>query len=124
MIGVWMLVLVAGTCQQFGFSAWAAMPGHYRDRVSPQDVATAEGLLLTAGGLGGFVVPVIFGMIAGSTGYIPAFLFGGSASIVFALFGFAAQEPTRPLVLSPSETQENILSEQADDIEVGRKQRP
>ena len=93
MVGVWMLVLVAGTCQQFGFSAWAAMPGHYRDRVSPQDVATAEGLLLTAGGLGGFVVPIIFGIIAGSSGYPPAFFFGGIVSIVFALLGFAAREP-------------------------------
>ncbi len=115
MVGVWMLVLVAGTCQQFGFSAWAAMPGHYRDRVSPQDVATAEGLLLTAGGLGGFVVPVIFGMIARSSGYTPAFLLGGIVSIVFALFGFAAQEPKRvTLTTTQGEAQEHVFSENAE----------
>jgi nitrate/nitrite transporter NarK len=93
--GVWIMVLVAGTCQQFGFSAWAAVPGHYRDRIFPKDVATAEGLLLTVGGLGGFIIPVIFGVIVGSNGFTPAFIFGGIASIVFAVIGFAAREPKR-----------------------------
>lgn len=91
--GVWIMVLVAGICQQFGFSGWAAAPGHYRDRVHPEDVATAEGLLLTVSGLGGFIIPVIFGIIAGSSGYTPAFIFGGIACIVFAVIGFAAREP-------------------------------
>jgi nitrate/nitrite transporter NarK len=114
MVGVWIMVLVAGTCQQFGFSAWVAMPGHYRDRISPQDVATAEGLLLSAGGLGGFVVPVIFGMIAGSNGYNLAFLFGGSASIIFALLGFAAHEPTHSTITTAQpEDKQTMLSENA-----------
>lgn len=93
--GVWFMVLVAGACQQFGFAAWAAAPGHYRDRIFPKDVATAEGLLLTVGGIGGFVIPVLFGMIVGSSGYTLAFIFGGIASLVFAVIGFAAREPKR-----------------------------
>jgi MFS transporter, ACS family, D-galactonate transporter len=91
--GVWIMVLVAGACQQFGFSAWAAAPGHYRDRLHPEDVATAEGLMLTVGGLGGFIIPVIFGIIVGSSGYTPAFIFGGICCIAFAVIGFAAREP-------------------------------
>ncbi len=93
--GVWMMALIAGACQQFGFAAWAAAPGHYRDRISPKDVATAEGLLLTLGGIGGFVIPVLFGMIEGGNGFTPAFIFGGIASIIFAVIGFAAREPKR-----------------------------
>ncbi len=91
--GVLIMVVVAGTSQIAGFSAWTAAPGHYRDRVFPEDVATAEGLLLTVSGLGGFVIPVIFGLIAGSSGFTAAFIFGGIVSIVFALLGFAAREP-------------------------------
>ena len=93
--GVWIMVLVAGICQQFGFAGWTAAPGHYRDRINPEDVATAEGLLLTVSGLGGFVIPVIFGIIATSSGYTPAFIFGGIVCIVFAVIGFAAREPKR-----------------------------
>ncbi len=93
--GVLIMVVVAGTCQIAGFSAWTAAPGHYRDRVFPEDVATAEGLLLTVSGLGGFVIPVIFGLIAGGSGFTAAFIFGGIVSIVFAVIGFAAREPKR-----------------------------
>ena len=93
--GVWVMVLIAGLCQQFGFAGWVAAPGHYRDRIKPEDVATAEGLLLTVSGLGGFVIPVIFGMIAGASGFTPAFIFGGIACVVFAVIGFAAREPKR-----------------------------
>jgi nitrate/nitrite transporter NarK len=107
--GVWIMVLVAGTCQQFGFSAWAAAPGHYRDRLHPEDVATAEGLMLTVGGLGGFIIPVIFGVIVGSSGYTPAFIFGGIGCIVFAVIGFAAREPKRISVVA----QEPIASLEA-----------
>ncbi len=76
--GVWLMVLVVGICQQFGFAGWAAAPGHYRDRLNPEDIATAEGLLLTISGLGGFVIPVIFGIIVNSSGYTPAFIFAAS----------------------------------------------
>ncbi len=93
--GVWLMVLVAGICQQFGFAGWAAAPGHYRDRINPEDIATAEGLLLTVSGLGGFVIPVIFGLIVSGSGYTPAFIFGGIACVVFAVIGFAAREPKR-----------------------------
>ena len=89
------MAVVAGAAQIAGFAAWTAAPGHYRDRVHPEDVATAEGLMLTVAGLGGFVVPVIFGIIAGSSGFTPAFLFGGIVGIVFALIGYAAREPKR-----------------------------
>lgn len=91
--GVWIMAVIAGAAQIAGFAAWSAAPGHYRDRVNPEDVATAEGLMFTVGGIGGFAIPVIFGIIAGSSGFTPAFIFGGVVSIVFALIGFAAREP-------------------------------
>jgi ACS family D-galactonate transporter-like MFS transporter len=93
--GVWIMAVIAGAAQIAGFAAWSAAPGHYRDRVHPEDVATAEGLMLTVAGIGGFAVPVIFGIIAGSSGFTPAFIFGGIVGIVFALIGFAAREPKR-----------------------------
>lgn len=108
-VGVLIMVVVAGTCQLVGFSAWTAMPGRYRDRVFPEDVATAEGLLLTVSGLGGFIIPVIFGQIAGSNGFAAAFFFGGLVSIVFALIGFAAREP-RSMTATPTPTPDSVPS--------------
>jgi nitrate/nitrite transporter NarK len=104
--GVWIMAAVAGAAQIAGFAAWSAAPGHYRDRVNPEDVATAEGLMFTVGGIGGFAIPVIFGIIASSGGFTPAFIFGGIVSIAFALIGFAAREPKRVSV----EAQEPIAS--------------
>jgi MFS transporter, ACS family, D-galactonate transporter len=93
--GTWIMAVVAGATQIAGFAAWTAAPGHYRDRVYPEDVATAEGLMLTVAGIGGFIIPVIFGIIAGSSGFTAAFIFGGVVGIAFALIGFAAREPKR-----------------------------
>ncbi|MBV9712883.1 MAG: hypothetical protein JO011_18435 [Ktedonobacteraceae bacterium] len=93
LVGLWVLVLVAGAGVQFGFSVWSALPGLYRDRLNPEDIATAEGLMLTAGGIGGVIIPVIFGVIQTGSGFSSAFLFGGIARLVFALLGFAAREP-------------------------------
>ena len=93
--GVWMMVIVAGAAQQFGFGPWSAIPAYYRDRVRPADVATAVGVLLTAGGLGGFVIPLIFGAIEARYGFSVAFVFAGFASICFAPLGFFARDPLR-----------------------------
>lgn len=95
LLSVWIMIVVAGLGQQFGFSPWSSLPGLYRDKVFPEDVATAEGLMLTAGGLGGFIIPAIFGVIQTNAGYGGAFVFAGIASIVFAFLGFAAREPQR-----------------------------
>jgi ACS family D-galactonate transporter-like MFS transporter len=92
--GVWMMVLIVGACQIAGFAAWTAAPGHYRDRLFPEDIATAEGLMLTIAGIGGFIIPVFFGQIA-SGGFTGAWIFAGIVSIVFALIGFAAREPLK-----------------------------
>ncbi len=91
--GVWIMIIVAGSCQLIGFSVWTAMPGHYRDRIYPEDVATAEGLLLTISGVGGFVIPVIFGQITASNGFTSAFVFAGVVSAIFALIGLLARKP-------------------------------
>lgn len=93
--GVWMMVIVAGAAQQFGFGPWSAVPAYYCDRVRPADVATAVGILLTAGGLGGFVIPLVFGALEARYGFAVAFLFAGLASIVFAPMGFFARDPLR-----------------------------
>lgn len=90
--GVWIMVVIAGAAQLAGFAAWTACPGHYKDRIRPEDVATAEGLMLTLAGIGGFIVPIFFGQIA-TGGFTWAWVFAGVVSIVFALIGFAAREP-------------------------------
>ncbi len=110
--GVWIMVLVGGLCAQFGFAAWSAMPGHYRDRVFPEDVAISEGLLLTVGGLGGFIIPILFGQIEQSSGFATAFLFGGVVSIVFALIGFAIMTAT------PAPTPDSVPTETAPSADV------
>lgn len=91
--GVWIMMLILGGIPYIGFSGWAAAPGRYKDRVLPEDVATAEGVLLTLAAVGGFLVPIVVGQIAGTSGFAAAWIFAGVVSIVFALIGFAAREP-------------------------------
>src|SRR5260370_10619762 len=56
--GVWIMMVVLGGVPSVGFSGWAAAPGRYADRVLPEDVATADGLLLTIAAGGGVPVPL------------------------------------------------------------------
>ena len=91
--GAWIMMIVLGGISYVGFSGWVAAPGRYKDRILPEDVATAGGLLLTLAGVGGFLMPIIFGMIAASSGFTSAWIALGVISLVFALIGFVAREP-------------------------------
>jgi len=92
------------------------VPGHYRDRIFPEDVATAEGLMLTLAGIGGFIVPVFFGIIVGNVGFTGAWIFAGIISIVFALIGFAAREPLNVSTTVPTEKANVPANQGADAI--------
>jgi MFS transporter, ACS family, D-galactonate transporter len=98
--GLWVMVILLGGVPYAGFSGWAAVPGRYRDRVLPEDVATADGVLLTLAAVGGFVVPIVIGQIAGAHGFTSAWIFGGVVSIIFALVAFAAREPVEAVTLA------------------------
>ncbi len=91
--GVWIMMIILGGIPYIGFSGWVAAPGRYKDRVLPEDVATAEGVLLTLAAVGGFLVPIGVGQIAGASGFAGAWIFAGVVSVLFALIGFAAREP-------------------------------
>ncbi len=93
LIGTWVIAIVVGFFLIFGFAAMTSTPGHYRDRINPEDVATAEGLILTLAAVGGFLVPIFFGQIEVASGFTWAWVFLGVVSIVFAVIGFAAREP-------------------------------
>jgi ACS family D-galactonate transporter-like MFS transporter len=95
LFGLWIMMIVLGGVPYAGFSGWAAAPGRYRDRVLPEDVATAGGVLLTLAAVGGFLVPIGIGQIAGASGFTWAWIFGGAISIICALVGFAVREPAR-----------------------------
>jgi ACS family D-galactonate transporter-like MFS transporter len=91
--GTWIIAVFVGFLLIYGFAAWTASPGHYSDRIFPEDVATAEGLMLTLAAVGGFIVPIGFGLIEAASGFTGAWIFLGIVSIVFAVIGFAAREP-------------------------------
>ncbi len=91
--GTWVIAVLVGFLLIFGFAAWTAAPGHYSDRVHPKEVATAVGLMLTLAAVGGFLVPIGFGLIEAASGFTWAWVFLGAVSIVFGVIGFAAREP-------------------------------
>ena len=96
--GAWVMMLVLGGIPYIGFSGWAAAPGRYKDRVRPEDVATADGLLLTLAAVGGVLVPILFGQIAAGNGFAVAWICAGAISSIFALVGFAVR--SEPLAVS------------------------
>lgn len=91
--GTWIMAILVGFLLIYGFAAWTAAPGHYSDRIYPEDVATAEGLMLTLAAVGGFIVPIGFGQIEVAGGFTWAWIFLGVVSLVFGVIGFAAREP-------------------------------
>lgn len=106
--GAWIIVIIEGSFLLVGFAAWSAAPGHYKDRVLPEDVATASGLMLTLAAVGGFLAPIGFGLIAGSSGFTGAWIFLGVISIVFAFVALAAREPLS--VSTPEKEKQAVTS--------------
>lgn len=109
--GVWIMMIILGGMPYVGFSGWAATPGRYRDHILPEDVATAGGLLLTLAAIGGFLVPIIVGQIAGASGFTSAWAFAGIVSVVLAFIGFAAREPMNVPVQKGQVTDAPILEQ-------------
>lgn len=62
--GVWIMLIVLGGVPYVGFSGWAATPGRYKDRILPEDVATAEGVLLTLAAMGGCLTHYVSSLLS------------------------------------------------------------
>ncbi len=107
--GTWVVIIIVGGAQSVGLAGWTSTPGLYKDRVFPEDIATAEGLMLTLAGIGGFVVSAVFGQIA-SGGFTGAWIFAGIISVVFALIGFAAREPSHIGATESSESVQTVAA--------------
>jgi ACS family D-galactonate transporter-like MFS transporter len=101
---IWVVAAVVGFLLIFGFAAFTSVPGDFPDAIPPQDVATAEGLLLTILAVGGFLVPIGFGQLVASTGYHGGWIFLGVVTLVFSLVGLAAEDPFRRARAAHSET--------------------
>ncbi len=91
---VWVLAFLIGGLLIFQFASFTSIPGAYGDEINPQDVATAEGLLLTILAVGGFLVPIGFGQLVVGSGYTGAWVYLGVVTLVFALIGLLAREPS------------------------------
>ncbi|QBD75623.1 MFS transporter [Ktedonosporobacter rubrisoli] len=107
-VGTWIIAVFVGFLLIYSFAAWTASPGHYSDQIFPEDVATAEGLMLTLAAVGGFLVPLGFGLIEAASGFTGAWIFLGVVSIIFAVIGFAAREPLK----APAQQEARIAVEE------------
>jgi ACS family D-galactonate transporter-like MFS transporter len=105
LVFTWILAAFIGG-SLFYFPPFTALPGHYRDEISPQDVATAEGLLLTIIAIGEFLVPIGFGQVVAGNGYGAGWIYLGIVSIVFVVFGLLAREPVRHPLRAAAQTPE------------------
>ncbi|SEG91962.1 Predicted arabinose efflux permease, MFS family [Thermomonospora echinospora] len=88
----WVPAFVIGFAFNGSFAVWQTVPGEDRS-VSPENIGTAVGLMLTITAVGGFVLPWAFGLIVPAAGYGAAWVFLGAATLLFALAGGAAREP-------------------------------
>jgi nitrate/nitrite transporter NarK len=82
-IGVLFFFIVA-------FAAWNSVPADVA-RVPLKYVGAACGLMFTVAGVGGFVLPVAFGFLAESAGYVTAFVAMGAFTAVVGLLAFAGR---------------------------------
>jgi predicted MFS family arabinose efflux permease len=88
----WVPALVIGFAFNGSFAVWQTVPGEDRS-VSPENIGTAVGLMLSITAVGGFVLPWAFGLIVPAGGYAMAWVFLGVATLVFALVGLVGREP-------------------------------
>ncbi|GAA3699281.1 MFS transporter [Arthrobacter ginkgonis] len=90
------MLWISATLIGFGFNGcfavWQTAPGEDPD-VPPELIGTAVGLLLTVTAIGGFMLPWLFGELAASAGYTPAWLVTG---LVALLFGVFVPRPDKP----------------------------
>lgn len=106
---IWIIAFLIGFLLLFSFSAWCAMPGGY-SYIRSEDIATAEGLMLTLAAVGGFIVPVAFGYIAGMKGFTAGWVFLAAVTFVFSLLYYLANEPDTEKVSTPSSLERAITS--------------
>lgn len=78
-IGVTVFLLLA-------FPVWAAVPAQVA-QVPLSMVGAASGVMFTLSGIGGFVMPLLYGAIAARSGYSAAWVALAAISAVFALLG-------------------------------------
>lgn len=88
----WVPAFIVGFAFNGSFAVWQTVPGEDRS-VSPENIGTAVGLMLSITAVGGFVLPWVFGLIVPGGGYTVAWVFLGVATMVFALVGLAGREP-------------------------------
>lgn len=65
---LWVLGIGIGFLLIFGFAAWSSVPGRVAG-IAHEHVGTAVGLMLTIAAVGGFVVPLGFGVVAERAGF-------------------------------------------------------
>ncbi|MCL6445123.1 MAG: MFS transporter, partial [Alicyclobacillus sp.] len=91
---VWTVAFLIGFLLIFGFSSFTAIPSEYH-YIRTEDIATAEGLMLTLAAVGGFLVPLGFGLIVNGSGYTAGWIFLGVVSVAFSLLNFLAKDPKK-----------------------------
>jgi len=85
---------VIGASVILGFVAWVATPGLYRESIHLADIPTACGLMLTIVGIGGVLVPTLYGKIAVAWGYPDAWAFTAIISFVSIFCCFLVRRPS------------------------------
>lgn len=65
---IWLAAFLVGFAFNGSFALWQTVPADEAD-LPPEHVATAAGLMLTIGGVGGFLVPWVFGLVVSALGY-------------------------------------------------------
>ena len=98
---IWIIAFAVGFLLIFSFSAWTAVPGGYAT-IRPEDLATAEGLMLTLAAVGGFLVPMGFGYIANFFGYEVGWVYLAVVSIAFSFLNFFVRDPAVQKLTSTS----------------------
>lgn len=88
---LWLAAFVVGFAYNGCFAVWQTVPAEEAG-IEPEHVGTAMGLMLTIGGVGGFVVPWLFGLLVVAISYTAAWILIGVGTAVS--LGFLALRAT------------------------------
>jgi MFS family permease len=91
-VALWALGIGFGFFLLFGFTAWLVVPARVCE-IRPEYVGTSAGLMLALAAVGGFFVPIIFGLLVEHTGFTFGWEFLAAITFAFALLGLLGRNP-------------------------------
>ncbi|WP_162486282.1 MFS transporter [Arthrobacter sp. Rue61a] len=111
----WLLALGLGFILNFTLAIWATVPGRSRG-ISPENIGTVVGLMLSISAIGGVILPWAFGQLVEKSGYTAAWIFLGISTAVVSVICLFARPAANAAATSHGEQVDKPVAVSRDGV--------